>query len=63
VESCCRLDKDLTYRLEVECKVKKGDIENYEEVKGQIEDALAALRDSPERYVPLCCIVRARMTV
>jgi hypothetical protein len=47
----CRLDKDLRYGLEVECKAKVEDIENYEEVKGEIESALASLRDTPERYV------------
>lgn len=44
-----RLDKDLTYGLEVECKVKREDVENYDEVRGQIAAALAALRDDPER--------------
>jgi hypothetical protein len=45
-----RLDKDLGYGLEVECKVKVGDIENFEEVKAQMRQALEALRDTPSRY-------------
>jgi hypothetical protein len=48
-----RLDQDLTYGLEIECKVKKDEIENYEEIKAKIVEALAALRDSPERYAVL----------
>eukprot|EP00892_Ulva_mutabilis_P006158 jgi/Ulvmu1/3914/UM018_0137.1 len=49
-----RLDKDLRYGLEVECKADLGDLENYDEVKQEIVDQLAALRDEPQRNETPC---------
>lgn len=46
----CRLDKDLRYGLEVECKASMDDLADYEAVKGQIQGALEVLRDSPSRH-------------
>ena len=49
----CRLDRDLTYGLEMECKVNVEDVENYEEVKAEIQKLLEALRDTPIRCATL----------
>lgn len=42
------LDRDLSFALHTE-GVKREDVVNYAEVKGQISDRLAALRDEPVR--------------
>jgi hypothetical protein len=58
----CRLDRDLKYGLEVECKVQVEDIEDYDEVRDKIAAALTALRDEPNRYgpAPACCLCAPR---
>ncbi len=43
------LDDDLRYAIEVEGKLALGDVENYEEVRGAIKEALEGLRDTPNR--------------
>ena len=43
------LDSDLRYAIEVEGKLEMDDVENYEEVRDAIREALEGLRDSPNR--------------
>lgn len=44
-----RLDRDLRYAIEVECKASVDDVANYDEVKEEIMAALEGLRDVPNR--------------
>ena len=52
---CCmqglldKLDDDLRYAVEVECKADIADVTNYDEVRDEIAEALAGLRDVPNR--------------
>ncbi|CAL8464190.1 g3725 [Coccomyxa elongata] len=43
------LDDDLRYAIEVEGKLAMEDVENYEEVRDAIKEALEGLRDTPNR--------------
>lgn len=44
-----KLDDDLRYAIEIECKSKVDDIIDYNEVRGEIASALEGLRDVPNR--------------
>ncbi|WVQ80319.1 DNA polymerase epsilon catalytic subunit A [Cryptococcus sp. DSM 104549] len=44
------LDAALEFSLVEEGKVKLEDVENYDEVKGQIQTALELMRDEPNRF-------------
>ena len=44
-----RLDTDLAYAIRTEGKMEVEDITNYQEVRGEIQEALEGLRDVPNR--------------
>eukprot|EP01117_Protostelium_nocturnum_P018117 TRINITY_DN7510_c0_g1_i3.p1 TRINITY_DN7510_c0_g1~~TRINITY_DN7510_c0_g1_i3.p1 ORF type:complete len:2083 (+),score=451.15 TRINITY_DN7510_c0_g1_i3:185-6433(+) len=43
------LDQTLLFALEVECKISRKDVTNFEQVKSRIAEALKELRDTPRR--------------
>lgn len=44
-----KVDRDLTFALEVENGIQRSDIANYDEVKQQVVEKLEILRDCPDR--------------
>jgi len=44
-----RVDRDLTFAIEVEGGVQRADVTNYDEVREKIVESLEALRDGPRR--------------
>jgi hypothetical protein len=46
------IDRDLRFAIETEGKARLQDVENYSDVKAQIVERLADLRDNPIRDEP-----------